>query len=98
MTGSGPAAAASSRFPFRGTDATVNVLVTVETPDDAVTVLEKFEGLARLPLLVWGKGVTFVHCRGRHRVFEKRRAVGGAGSGGEGAGDDGSEAVVPVAG
>ena len=32
--------AAASRFSFRATEATVNVLVTVTTPDDLVTVLE----------------------------------------------------------
>ena len=37
LAGSG--AAAASRFSFRATEATVNVLVTVATPDDWVTVL-----------------------------------------------------------
>lgn len=32
--------AAASRFPFRATEATVSVLVTVATPEDLVTVLE----------------------------------------------------------
>ena len=87
-------AAAASRFSFRATEETVNVLVTVATADDLVTVLELWIQHVTVGL---EKGHT-VHCRWRHRVLEKRRAVSGARSGGEGAGNDSSEAVIPVAG